>query len=125
MFFFITTQAYEAKSETTKVTSCGALGYGHSFYGYVKPSGEHQVCPEEIPAPGRRGSPCYCLLDVSCSFVYPAPTKVCVIKATEIILVKCEYQIEKKCYVAKFADVINPVEQKEIVIGRAPLREDE
>ena len=51
--------------------------------------------------------------------------KVCVIKATEITVVKGKYQIENKCYVAKFADVINPVEQKEIVIGRAPLREDE
>ena len=125
VLFCITTQAYEAKSETTKVTSCGALGYWHSFYGYVKPSGEHQVCPEEISAPGRQCSPCYCLLDVSCSFVYPTPTKVYVIEVTEITLVKCEYQIEKKCYVAKFADVINPVEQKEIVIGRAQLREDE
>ena len=40
-------------------------------------------------------------------------------------MVKGKYQIENKCYVAKFADVINPVEQKEIVIGRAQLREDE
>ena len=40
-------QASEAKSDTTKVSSCGASGYGHPSYGYVKPSGEYQVCREE------------------------------------------------------------------------------
>ena len=44
----ITTQVtYEAKSETMKVTRCGASGYGQPSYGYGKPSGEHQVCREE------------------------------------------------------------------------------
>ena len=38
---------YEAKSETMKVTRCGASGYGQPSYGYGKPSGEHQVCREE------------------------------------------------------------------------------
>merc|ERR1712121_623032 len=42
-----TTQVtYDEKSETMKVTSCGASGYGQPHgYGYGK--GEHQVCREE------------------------------------------------------------------------------
>merc|ERR1739849_15975 len=41
-----TTQVtYDEKSETMKVTRCGASGYGQPSYGYG--SGEHQVCREE------------------------------------------------------------------------------
>ena len=40
-----TTQVtYEQKSETMKVTACGAAGYG---YGHQSYGGEHQVCKEE------------------------------------------------------------------------------
>ena len=123
----ITTQVtYEAKSETMKVTRCGASGYGQPSYGYGKPSGEHQVCREEYQTQAYKVPLVTAPLEVSCSLAYPAPTKVCVIKAIEITVVKCEYKIENKCFnVAKFADATNTVEQKEIVIGRAQLREDE
>merc|ERR1712111_165888 len=41
-----TTQVtYEQKSETMKVTACGASGYGSPGYGHGH--GEHQVCREE------------------------------------------------------------------------------
>merc|ERR1712038_1256995 len=41
-----TTQVtYEDKSETMKVTACGAAGYGYGHHGYGQ--GEHQVCREE------------------------------------------------------------------------------
>merc|ERR1711879_21693 len=40
-----TTQVtYEQKSETMKVTACGAAGYGYQHHSY---GGEHQVCKEE------------------------------------------------------------------------------
>ena len=41
-----TTQVtYDEKSETMKVTACGAAGYGYGHHGYGH--GEHQVCREE------------------------------------------------------------------------------
>merc|ERR1711922_87684 len=41
-----TTQVtYDQKSETMKVTACGAAGYGYGHQGYGQ--GEHQVCREE------------------------------------------------------------------------------
>merc|ERR1712117_519276 len=41
-----TTQVtYDQKSETMKVTACGAAGYGYGHHGYGQ--GEHQVCREE------------------------------------------------------------------------------
>merc|ERR1719244_2112415 len=112
-----TTQVtYEAKSETMKVTRCGASGYGQPSYGYGK--GEHQVCCEEYQTQAYKVPLVNAPLEVSCSLAYPAPKKVCVTKAIEITEVKCEDKIENKCFnVAKFADATNTVEQKEIIIG--------
>ena len=57
-------------------------------------------------------------LEVTCSLTYPAPKKVCSTRAIEITEVKCEDQIENKCFnVAKFADATNTVDQKEVIIG--------
>merc|ERR1712123_441922 len=105
-----TTQVtYEEKSETMKVTTCGASGYGSPGYSH----GEHQYCREEYQTQAYKVP-----LEVSCSLAYPAPKKVCVTKAIEITEVKCEDKIENKCFnVAKFVDATNTVEQKEIVIG--------
>merc|ERR1712128_15167 len=112
-----TTQVtYEDKSETMKVTRCGASGYGQQSYGHGK--GEHQVCREEYQTQAYKVPLVTVPLEVSCSLAYPAPKKVCVTKAIEITEVKCEDLIENKCFnVAKFADATNTVEQKEIVIG--------
>merc|ERR1711942_13823 len=113
-----TTQVtYDQKSETMKVTSCGAAGYGHG-HGYGHGSGEHQVCREEYQTQAYKVPLVTEPLEVTCALAYPAPKKVCVTKAIEITEVKCEDKIENKCFnVAKFADATNTVEQKEIVIG--------
>merc|ERR1711942_566779 len=113
-----TTQVtYDQKSETMKVTSCGAAGYGHG-HGYGHGSGEHQVCREEYQTQAYKVPLVTEPLEVTCALAYPAPKKVCVTKAIEITEVKCEDKIENKCFnVAKFADATNTVEQREVVIG--------
>merc|ERR1712109_381311 len=110
-----TTQVtYEQKSETMKVTACGAAGYGHQSYG----SGEHQVCREEYQTQAYKVPLVTAPIEVSCMLAYPAPKEVCVTKAIEITEVNCEDKIENKCFnVAKFADATNTVDQKEVIIG--------
>merc|ERR1712018_563667 len=110
-----TTQVtYDEKSETMKVTTCGASGYGSPGYGH----GEHQYCREEYQTQAYKVPLVTVPLEQSCSLAYPAPKKVCVTKAIEITEVKCEDKIENKCFnVAKFADAENTVDQKEVVIG--------
>merc|ERR1711970_1361829 len=116
-----TTQVtYEEKSETMKVTTCGATGYGSPGYGH----GEHQVCREEYQTQAYKVPLVTVPLEVTCSLAYPAPKQVCVTKAIEITEVKCEDLIENKCFnVAKFADATNTVDQKEVIIGE-PSCED-
>jgi len=110
-----TTQVtYDEKSETMKVTTCGASGYGSPGYGH----GEHQYCREEYQTQAYKVPLVTVPLEQTCSLAYPAPKKVCVTKAIEITEVKCEDKIENKCFnVAKFADATNTVDQKEVVIG--------
>merc|ERR1712106_1198478 len=114
-----TTQVtYEEKSETMKVTACGASGYGSPGYGHGHGHGEHQVCREEYQTQAYRVPLVTVPLEVTCSLAYPAPKKVCVTKPIEITEVKCEDLIENKCFnVAKFVDATNTVDQKEIIIG--------
>ena len=111
-----TTQVtYEDKSETMKVTACGAAGYGYGHPGYA---GEHQVCHEEYQTQAYKVPLVTYPLEVSCSLSYPAPKKVCVTKAIEITEVKCEDKIENRCFnVAKFVDAENVVDQVETIIG--------
>ena len=112
-----TTQVtYEDKSETMKVTACGAAGYGYGHHGYGQ--GEHQVCREEYQTQAYKVPLVTAPLEVSCSLSYPAPKEVCVTKSIEITEVKCEDKIENTCFnVAKFVDATNTVEQVETVIG--------
>ena len=111
-----TTQVtYEDKSETMKVTACGAAGYGYGHPGYA---GEHQVCHEEYQTQAYKVPLVTSPLEVSCSLSYPAPKKVCVTKAIEITEVKCEDKIDNVCFnVAKFVDAENVVDQKNVEIG--------
>merc|ERR1712083_202341 len=113
-----TTQVtYDEKSETMKVTACGASGYGSPGYGHHG-HGEHQVCREEYQTQAYKVPLVTVPLEQTCSLAYPAPKKVCVTKAIEITEVKCEDKIENKCFnVAKFADAENTVDQKEVIIG--------
>merc|ERR1712173_351080 len=110
-----TTQVtYEEKSETMKVTTCGATGYGSPGYGH----GEHQVCREEYQTQAYKVPLVTAPLEVSCMLAYPAPKKVCVTKSIEMTEVKCEDKIENKCFnVAKFVDATNTVDQKEVIVG--------
>merc|ERR1712083_560533 len=112
-----TTQVtYDQKSETMKVTACGAAGYGYGHQGYGQ--GEHQVCREEYQTQAYKVPLVTAPLEQSCMLAYPAPKQVCVTKAIEITEVKCEDKIENKCFnVAKFADATNTVDQKEVIIG--------
>merc|ERR1711937_705049 len=65
-----TTQVtYEEKSETMKVTACGATGYGSPGYGH----GEHQVCREEYQTQAYKVPLVTAPLEVTCSLAYPAP----------------------------------------------------
>merc|ERR1739838_412152 len=69
-----TTQVtYEEKSETMKVTACGASGYGSPGYGH----GEHQVCREEYQTQAYKVPLVTAPLELSCSLAYPAPKEVC------------------------------------------------
>jgi len=112
-----TTQVtYEDKSETMKVTACGAAGYGYGHQGYGQ--GEHQVCREEYQTQAYKVPLVTYPLEVSCSLSYPAPKEVCVTKSIEITEVKCEDKIENVCFnVAKFVDATNTVDQVETEIG--------
>merc|ERR1719500_930972 len=118
-----TTQVtYDEKSETMKVTTCGASGYGSPGYGHGGSpgygQGEHQYCREEYQTQAYKVPLVTVPLEQTCSLAYPAPKQVCVTKAIEITEVKCEDKIENKCFnVAKFADATNTVDQKEVVIG--------
>ena len=113
-----TTQVtYEDKSETMKVTTCGAAGYGYGHHGYA-PAGEHQVCHEEYQTQAYKVPLVTAPLEVTCSLAYPAPKKVCVTYSIDIDEVKCEDKIENRCFnVAKFVDATNVVDQVETVIG--------
>merc|ERR1711899_59868 len=87
-----TTQVtYEDKSETMKVTTCGAAGYGYGHHGYA-PAGEHQVCHEEYQTQA------YKVPLVTAPLAYPAPKKVCVTYSIDIDEVKCEDKIENRCF---------------------------
>ena len=112
-----TTQVtYEDKSETMKVTACGAAGYGYGHHGYGQ--GEHQVCREEYQTQAYKVPLVTAPLEVTCSLSYPAPKEVCVTKSIEITEVKCEDKIENVCFnVAKFVDATNTVDQVETIIG--------
>merc|ERR1712106_495063 len=110
-----TTQVtYDQKSETMKVTACGAAEYGgdgHQAAGY---GGEHQVCREEYQTQAYKVPLVTVPLEQSCMLAYPAPKQVCVTKAIEITEVKCEDKVENKCFnVAKLVDATNTVDQKE------------
>merc|ERR1712106_677546 len=114
-----TTQVtYDQKSETMKVTACGAAGYGGYGHQAAGHGGEHQVCREEYQTQAYKVPLVTWALEVSCMLAYPAPKQVCVTKSIEITEVKCEDKIENKCFnVAKFVDATNTVDQKEVIIG--------
>jgi len=116
-----TTQVtYAEESETMKVTTCQASGYGTPGYGH----GEHQYCGQEYQTQAYKVPLVTEPKQETCKLAYPAPNKVCVTKSIEITEVKCEDLIENKCFnVAEFQDATNDVDQKEIVIGEPSCQE--
>merc|ERR1712165_304209 len=84
-----TTQVtYETKTETLKVTTCKASGYGSPHYG----AGEHQYCHEEYQTQSFKVPLVTEPLEVSVDVAAPQPEQVCVEKEititdqTEIVL---------------------------------------
>merc|ERR1711894_81176 len=110
----VTQVTYEEKSESMRVTSCKASGYGHGHYG----AGEHQYCREEYQTQSYRVPLVTVPLDVSVEVSVPEPVKNCVTKEITITEVKCTDIVEQKCFnVAKFEDGTNTVDQVAVVLG--------
>jgi len=109
-----TTQVtYETKSETMKVTTCKASGYG-DHYG----AGEHQYCHEEYQTQSFKVPLVTVPLDVEVEVASPEPVQSCVTKDITLTEVVCQDIKEQKCFnVAKFEDGTNTVEQTEIILG--------
>jgi hypothetical protein len=98
----------EIKSETMRVTSCHASGYGHAY----GDSGEHQYCREEYQTQQYSVPLVTVPLVVSVEVAAPQPVETCVTKTIVLTEVVCKDIEEQKCFnVAKFEDGINTVEQ--------------
>lgn len=110
-----TTQVtYETKTETMKVTTCKASGYGSPHYG----GGEHQYCHEEYQTQSFKVPLVTEPLEVSVDLAAPQPEQVCVDKEITVTEVVCKDIEEEKCFnVAKFEDDTTTIEQTEIVLG--------
>merc|ERR1711981_480883 len=90
---------YEDKSETMKVTTCKASGYGAQHYG----AGEHQYCHEEYQTQA-----------------YKVPL-VTVDVEVELTEVTCADAIEEKCIdLVKFEDSTNTIDTETAVISEEP-----
>jgi len=104
----------EIKSETMRVTSCHASGYGHAY----GDSGEHQYCREEYQTQQYSVPLVTVPLVVSVEVAAPQPVETCVTKTIVLTEVVCKDIEEQKCFnVAKFEDGINTVEQVEVILG--------
>jgi len=104
---------YETKTETMKVTTCKASGYG-DHYG----AGEHQYCHEEYQTQSFQVPLVTEPLTVEVVMASPDPVQNCVTKDITITEVVCKDIKEEKCFnVAKFEDATTTIEQTEIVLG--------
>merc|ERR1712107_979483 len=104
----------EDKSETMKVTTCGAAGYG---YGHPSYAGEHQVCHEEYQTQAYKVPLVTYPLEVSCSLSYPAPKKVCVTKAIEITEVSARTRLRTDVSTLPSLLMLRMFDQVETIIG--------
>jgi len=104
---------YETKTETMKVTTCKASGYG-DHYG----AGEHQYCHEEYQTQSFQVPLVTEPLTVEVVMASPDPVQNCVTKDITITEVVCKDIKEEKCFnVAKFEDSTNTIDQVETVLG--------
>merc|ERR1712061_172608 len=110
----VTQVTYEDKSETMRVTSCKASGYGHGGYG----AGEHQYCREEYQTQAYKVPLVTEPLEVAVQLINPEPVKTCVTKDITVTTVTCEDQVNNVCFnVAKFVDATNVIDQQEVILG--------
>jgi len=110
----ITQVDYIEKSETMKVTSCKASGYGHGGYG----AGEHQYCREEYQTQAYKVPTVDTPKAITVDLTNAEPVKTCVVKEIEVDEVVCEDVKAQKCFnVARLVDSTNTVIQSEVVLG--------
>lgn len=111
----VTQVSYEDKSETMKVTSCKASGYGS--YGH----GEHQYCREEYQTQAYKVPLVTLDLEVETALSEPQPKEVCVDVDVEITEVKCSDDVSEKCIdLVKFEDSTNTIDTETAVISEEP-----
>merc|ERR1711863_133417 len=110
----VTQVTYEDKSETMRVTSCKASGYGHGGYG----AGEHQYCREEYQTQAYKVPLVTEPLAITVDLTNAEPVKTCVTKVIEIDEVVCEDVKSQRCFnVARLVDSTNTIVQSEVVLG--------
>merc|ERR1711983_765643 len=108
----VTQVTYEDKSETMRVTSCKASGYG---------AGEHQYCREEYQTQAYKVPLVTEDLAIAASLSEPQPKEVCVDVDVEITEVKCSDAVAEKCVdLVKFEDSTNTVDTSTAVISEEP-----
>lgn len=109
---------YEDKSETMRVTTCRASGYGSEHhYG----AGEHQYCREEYQTQAYKVPLVTADLEVELALTNPQPKEICVDIEVELTEVKCEDIVEAKCIdLVKFEDSTNTIDQVTSVISEEP-----
>jgi len=108
---------YEEKSETMRVTTCKASGYGANHYG----AGEHQYCREEYQTQAYKVPLVTADLEVELSIANPQPKEICTDVEVEITEVKCTDDVSEKCIdLVKFADSTNTIDTETAVISEEP-----
>ena len=113
----VTQVTYEDKSETMRVTTCRASGYGApDHYG-----GEHQYCHEEYQTQAYKVPLVTAPLEVDVTLASPQPVEVCTDVEVEITEVKCSDDVSEKCIdLVKFEDSTNTIDQVTTVISEEP-----
>jgi hypothetical protein len=114
----VTQVTYEDKSETMRVTTCKASGYGApQHYG----AGEHQYCREEYQTQAYKVPLVTADLEVELALSEPQPVEVCTDVEVEITEVKCSDAEEEKCIdLVKFEDSTNTINTETAVISEEP-----
>lgn len=113
----VTQVTYEDKSETMRVTSCKASGYGHGGYG----AGEHQYCREEYQTQAYKVPLVTEDLNIEASLSEPQPKEICTDVEVEITEVKCSDAVAEKCVdLVKFEDSTNTIDIQNHVISEEP-----
>jgi hypothetical protein len=113
----VTQVTYEDKSETMRVTTCRASGYGSpDHYG-----GEHQYCREEYQTQAYKVPLVTAPKEVDVTLTAPQPVEKCTDVEVEITEVVCNDIKEQKCVdLVKFEDSTNTINQVTTVISEEP-----